>query len=115
MSLPLLTAPYISLSLCPHLSPHPGHVCPSLTVFPSVSPPLPPNPLPTTLLTQVFLLTSVIHSLLGGDLQTCGTMDEGGLDDNGDWEEERELERVACEGDDFTPPKIMVGDVHILQ
>lgn len=48
-------------------------------------------------------------------------MDEGGLDDNIDWEEEREMERVACEGDDFTPPKIMVGDcdiwvaLHILQ
>ncbi|KAK2819017.1 hypothetical protein Q5P01_024578 [Channa striata] len=44
-----------------------------------------------------------------GDLQTsCGTMDEGGLDDNVDWEEEREMERLACEGDDFVPPKIML-------
>lgn len=50
-------------------------------------------------------------SLVGGDLQTsCGTLDEGGLDDNIDWEEEREMERLACEGDDFVPPKIMVGD-----
>ncbi|KAF3702164.1 NMDA receptor synaptonuclear signaling and neuronal migration factor [Channa argus] len=44
-----------------------------------------------------------------GDLQTpCGTMDEGGVDDNIDWEEEREMERLACEGDDFIPPKIML-------
>nr|XP_012772652.1 NMDA receptor synaptonuclear signaling and neuronal migration factor isoform X1 [Maylandia zebra] len=44
-----------------------------------------------------------------GDLQTsCGTLDEGGLDDNIDWEEEREMERLACEGDDFIPPKIML-------
>uniref|UniRef100_A0A3Q1J4D1 Uncharacterized protein n=1 Tax=Anabas testudineus TaxID=64144 RepID=A0A3Q1J4D1_ANATE len=44
-----------------------------------------------------------------GDLQTsCGTPDEGGLDDNLDWDEEREMERVACEGDDFIPPKIML-------
>uniref|UniRef100_A0A3Q3JVQ7 NMDA receptor synaptonuclear signaling and neuronal migration factor a n=1 Tax=Monopterus albus TaxID=43700 RepID=A0A3Q3JVQ7_MONAL len=44
-----------------------------------------------------------------GDLQTsCGTPDEGGLDDTIDWEEEREMERLACEGDDFIPPKIML-------
>uniref|UniRef100_A0A672IDU1 NMDA receptor synaptonuclear signaling and neuronal migration factor a n=1 Tax=Salarias fasciatus TaxID=181472 RepID=A0A672IDU1_SALFA len=44
-----------------------------------------------------------------GELQTsCSTLDEGGLDDNVDWEEERELERLACEGDDFVPPKIML-------
>ncbi|XP_070706451.1 NMDA receptor synaptonuclear signaling and neuronal migration factor [Pempheris klunzingeri] len=44
-----------------------------------------------------------------GDLQaSCGTLDEGGLDDNMDWEEEREMERLACEGDDFVPPKIML-------
>lgn len=45
-----------------------------------------------------------------GDLQTsCGTLDEGGLDDPRlDWEEEREMERLACEGDDFVPPKIML-------
>ncbi|AWP15101.1 putative NMDA receptor synaptonuclear signaling and neuronal migration factor-like [Scophthalmus maximus] len=44
-----------------------------------------------------------------GDLQTsCGTLDEGGLDDSIDWEEEREMERLACEGDDFIPPKIML-------
>ncbi|XP_056147056.1 NMDA receptor synaptonuclear signaling and neuronal migration factor [Lampris incognitus] len=44
-----------------------------------------------------------------GDLQaSCGTLDEGGCDDAMDWEEERELERLACEGDDFIPPKIML-------
>ncbi|XP_035039726.1 NMDA receptor synaptonuclear signaling and neuronal migration factor isoform X3 [Hippoglossus stenolepis] len=44
-----------------------------------------------------------------GDLQaSCGTLDEGGLDDTSDWEEEREMERLACEGDDFIPPKIML-------
>uniref|UniRef100_A0A673BDG9 NMDA receptor synaptonuclear signaling and neuronal migration factor a n=1 Tax=Sphaeramia orbicularis TaxID=375764 RepID=A0A673BDG9_9TELE len=44
-----------------------------------------------------------------GDLQaSSGTLDEGGLDDNIDWEEEREMERLACEGDDFIPPKIML-------
>ncbi|KAM3868396.1 NMDA receptor synaptonuclear signaling and neuronal migration factor [Diretmus argenteus] len=43
-----------------------------------------------------------------GDLQTSsGTLDEG-LDGDADWEEEREMERVACEGDDFIPPKIML-------
>ncbi|XP_049460668.1 NMDA receptor synaptonuclear signaling and neuronal migration factor isoform X4 [Epinephelus fuscoguttatus] len=44
-----------------------------------------------------------------GDLQTsCNTLDEGGLDDSMDWEEEREMERLACEADDFVPPKIML-------
>ncbi|CAB1440884.1 unnamed protein product [Pleuronectes platessa] len=44
-----------------------------------------------------------------GELQaSCGTLDEGGLDDTSDWEEEREMERLACEGDDFIPPKIML-------
>uniref|UniRef100_A0A668AEB1 NMDA receptor synaptonuclear signaling and neuronal migration factor n=1 Tax=Myripristis murdjan TaxID=586833 RepID=A0A668AEB1_9TELE len=44
-----------------------------------------------------------------GDLQaSCGTLDEGGLDEPMDWEEEREMERLACEGDDFIPPKIML-------
>lgn len=51
----------------------------------------------------------MLYCLLGGDLQaSCGTLDEGGVDDNLDWEEEREMERLACEGDDFVPPKIMV-------
>uniref|UniRef100_A0A3Q3RWI7 NMDA receptor synaptonuclear signaling and neuronal migration factor a n=1 Tax=Mastacembelus armatus TaxID=205130 RepID=A0A3Q3RWI7_9TELE len=43
-----------------------------------------------------------------GDLQASCTLDEGGLDDTIDWEEEREMERLACEGDDFIPPKIML-------
>ncbi|XP_068190980.1 NMDA receptor synaptonuclear signaling and neuronal migration factor isoform X4 [Antennarius striatus] len=44
-----------------------------------------------------------------GDLQaSCGTMDEGGMDDGLDWEEEKEMERLACEGEDFVPPKIML-------
>ncbi|MCI4392787.1 hypothetical protein PGIGA_G00149960 [Pangasianodon gigas] len=43
-----------------------------------------------------------------GDLQaSSGTLDEGEYDDV-DWEEEKELERLACEGDDFIPPKIML-------
>ncbi|XP_067279143.1 NMDA receptor synaptonuclear signaling and neuronal migration factor isoform X3 [Pseudorasbora parva] len=43
-----------------------------------------------------------------GELQTaCCTPDEGGCEDM-DWEEEREMERLACEGDDFIPPKIML-------
>lgn len=59
----------------------------------------------------LFFLTGAISSLVGGDLQaSCGTLDEGGLDDNVDWEEEREMEKLACEGDDFVPPKIMVLD-----
>ncbi|KAG7272873.1 hypothetical protein CRUP_029313, partial [Coryphaenoides rupestris] len=44
-----------------------------------------------------------------GDLQaSCSTLDEGGCDERLDWEEEREMERLACEGDDFIPPKIML-------
>ncbi|XP_032372127.1 NMDA receptor synaptonuclear signaling and neuronal migration factor isoform X1 [Etheostoma spectabile] len=43
-----------------------------------------------------------------GELQSSsGTLDEG-LDEDADWEEEREMERVACEGEDFIPPKIML-------
>ncbi|KAF4074302.1 hypothetical protein AMELA_G00237920 [Ameiurus melas] len=43
-----------------------------------------------------------------GDLQTStGTLDEGEYDDV-DWEEEKALERLACEGDDFIPPKIIL-------
>uniref|UniRef100_A0A8C2ARK6 NMDA receptor synaptonuclear signaling and neuronal migration factor b n=1 Tax=Cyprinus carpio TaxID=7962 RepID=A0A8C2ARK6_CYPCA len=42
-----------------------------------------------------------------GDLQaSSGNLDEDC--DDVDWEEERELERAACEGDDFIPPKIML-------
>ncbi|XP_035987886.1 NMDA receptor synaptonuclear signaling and neuronal migration factor isoform X3 [Fundulus heteroclitus] len=43
-----------------------------------------------------------------GELQTSsGTLDEG-LDEDADWEDEREMERTACEGEDFIPPKIML-------
>ncbi|XP_056587959.1 NMDA receptor synaptonuclear signaling and neuronal migration factor [Triplophysa dalaica] len=43
-----------------------------------------------------------------GELQTtCCTPDEGGCEDR-DWEDDREMERLACEGDDFIPPKIML-------
>lgn len=43
-----------------------------------------------------------------GDLQTStGALDEAPGPD-ADWEEEREQERAACEGDDFIPPKIML-------
>uniref|UniRef100_A0A8C2IIH0 NMDA receptor synaptonuclear signaling and neuronal migration factor b n=1 Tax=Cyprinus carpio TaxID=7962 RepID=A0A8C2IIH0_CYPCA len=42
------------------------------------------------------------------DLQaSSGNLEEEDCDDV-DWEEERELERAACEGDDFIPPKIML-------
>lgn len=55
----------------------------------------------------------MFYYLLGGELQaSCGTLDEGGVDDSLDWEEEREMERLACEGNDFVPPKIMVRDQH---
>uniref|UniRef100_A0A8C6V1K4 NMDA receptor synaptonuclear signaling and neuronal migration factor a n=1 Tax=Neogobius melanostomus TaxID=47308 RepID=A0A8C6V1K4_9GOBI len=43
-----------------------------------------------------------------GDLQASSAMEEGGQDDGMDWEEEKEQERQACEGDDFIPPKIML-------
>ncbi|KAL4660791.1 NMDA receptor synaptonuclear signaling and neuronal migration factor [Arapaima gigas] len=43
-----------------------------------------------------------------GDLQaSSGTLNEEMCEDL-NWEEEREAERVACEGDDFIPPKIML-------
>ncbi|XP_076586312.1 NMDA receptor synaptonuclear signaling and neuronal migration factor isoform X2 [Chaetodon auriga] len=43
-----------------------------------------------------------------GELQTSsGILDEG-LDEDADWEEKRDLERVACDGQDFIPPKIML-------
>ncbi|ROL47446.1 NMDA receptor synaptonuclear signaling and neuronal migration factor [Anabarilius grahami] len=51
---------------------------------------------------------SLTDSKDSGDLQTtCCTPEEGGCEDM-DWEEEREMERLACEGDDFIPPKIML-------
>lgn len=47
------------------------------------------------------------HCVLAGhDLQdSCGTLD-GDFDLN--WEAEKELEAMACDGEDFIPPKIMV-------
>ncbi|XP_065106343.1 NMDA receptor synaptonuclear signaling and neuronal migration factor isoform X2 [Paramisgurnus dabryanus] len=43
-----------------------------------------------------------------GDLQaSSGNLDEEDCNDV-DWEEEKEMERAACEGDDFIPPKIML-------
>ncbi|XP_051960965.1 NMDA receptor synaptonuclear signaling and neuronal migration factor [Xyrauchen texanus] len=51
---------------------------------------------------------SIHDSKDSGELQTtCCTPDEGGCEDL-DWEEEREMERLACDGDDFIPPKIML-------
>lgn len=45
--------------------------------------------------------------LTGHDLQdSCGTLD-GDFDLN--WEAEKELEAMACDGEDFIPPKIMVS------
>nr|XP_057926069.1 NMDA receptor synaptonuclear signaling and neuronal migration factor-like isoform X2 [Doryrhamphus excisus] len=43
-----------------------------------------------------------------GDLQTSsGTLNEG-LDEDADWADERQMERIACEGEDFIPPKIIL-------
>uniref|UniRef100_A0A671VHN8 NMDA receptor synaptonuclear signaling and neuronal migration factor b n=1 Tax=Sparus aurata TaxID=8175 RepID=A0A671VHN8_SPAAU len=43
-----------------------------------------------------------------GEIQTSsGTLDEG-LNEDAEWEEERDMERVACKGEDFIPPKIML-------
>ncbi|XP_061672544.1 NMDA receptor synaptonuclear signaling and neuronal migration factor isoform X2 [Syngnathoides biaculeatus] len=43
-----------------------------------------------------------------GDLQTSTCTLNEGLDEHTDWGNEREMERVACEGDDFIPPKIIL-------
>lgn len=107
----LSTTSSFFLSSAPHLSPLPGHVLPSTPDFLFLwhLSYLPPHTSADTLLSQAFCLIGVLYFLLGGDLQaSCGTLDEGGLEDNIDWEEEREMERLACEGDDFVPPKIMV-------
>lgn len=61
--------------------------------------------------TSFLLLTGGASCLPGGELQaSCAPLDEGGVDDHLGWEEEKEMERLACEGDDFIPPKIMVRD-----
>lgn len=111
MPLPSLTAPSF---LPPPHSPcftswtHPSFI-PRVSL--SLSPFLPLTQLPTTCLHSIISDLLYLTFSAGGDLQTsCGTLDEGGLDDNIDWEEEREMERLACEGDDFIPPKIMVRD-----
>uniref|UniRef100_A0A3P9NNV2 NMDA receptor synaptonuclear signaling and neuronal migration factor n=1 Tax=Poecilia reticulata TaxID=8081 RepID=A0A3P9NNV2_POERE len=49
------------------------------------------------------------HEAKDGDLQaSTNALEDGALDDALDWEEEKEMERLACEGDDFVPPKIML-------
>uniref|UniRef100_A0A3B5Q1M6 NMDA receptor synaptonuclear signaling and neuronal migration factor n=1 Tax=Xiphophorus maculatus TaxID=8083 RepID=A0A3B5Q1M6_XIPMA len=51
----------------------------------------------------------VCKQLICGDLQaSTNALEDGALDDALDWEEEKEMERLACEGDDFVPPKIML-------
>ncbi|MEQ2207070.1 hypothetical protein XENOCAPTIV_006784, partial [Xenoophorus captivus] len=51
---------------------------------------------------------SIHDSRDSGELQTSsGTLDEG-LDEDAHWEEEREMEKAACKGEDFIPPKIML-------
>lgn len=40
--------------------------------------------------------------------------DEGGCNDTG-WEEEKEMERLAYESDDFIPPKVMVSSANFSQ
>ncbi|KAJ8413817.1 hypothetical protein AAFF_G00064150 [Aldrovandia affinis] len=51
---------------------------------------------------------SLHNSRDSGDLQaSSGTLDEAACE-GVDWDEERELERLACEGEDFIPPKIML-------
>ncbi|XP_042344923.1 NMDA receptor synaptonuclear signaling and neuronal migration factor [Plectropomus leopardus] len=51
---------------------------------------------------------SLHDSRNSGELQTSsGTLVEG-LDEDAEWEEEREMERVACDGEDFIPPKILL-------
>lgn len=114
MSLPSLTAPSFFTLLCAHFLFHflatsslPSETFSFCVTFFATH----PDTSEYTLLSQIFFPHTVLYSLLGGDLQTSsGALDEGGLDDNMDWEEEREMERLACEGDDFIPPKIMVSD-----
>ncbi|XP_063067208.1 NMDA receptor synaptonuclear signaling and neuronal migration factor [Engraulis encrasicolus] len=43
-----------------------------------------------------------------GDVQaSCAAPEEAACEDM-DWEEEREMERLACEGNDFIPPKVIL-------
>uniref|UniRef100_A0A4W4GIH4 NMDA receptor synaptonuclear signaling and neuronal migration factor a n=1 Tax=Electrophorus electricus TaxID=8005 RepID=A0A4W4GIH4_ELEEL len=51
---------------------------------------------------------SLHDSKESGELQApCAALEEGSCAEVG-WEEEREVERQACEGDDFIPPKVML-------
>ncbi|XP_034027184.1 NMDA receptor synaptonuclear signaling and neuronal migration factor isoform X2 [Thalassophryne amazonica] len=51
---------------------------------------------------------SLHNSRDSGELQpSSGTLDEG-LDEDTEWEKDRETERLACAEDDFIPPKIML-------
>ncbi|XP_054629503.1 NMDA receptor synaptonuclear signaling and neuronal migration factor-like isoform X2 [Dunckerocampus dactyliophorus] len=43
-----------------------------------------------------------------GDLQTSSATLNEGLDEDADWGDERQMERIACEGEDFIPPKIIL-------
>ncbi|XP_068559901.1 NMDA receptor synaptonuclear signaling and neuronal migration factor isoform X2 [Cebidichthys violaceus] len=57
---------------------------------------------------QLRMVGSRRMKVQSGELQSSsGTLDEG-PDEDADWEEEREVERTACEGEDFIPPKIML-------
>ncbi|XP_037831988.1 NMDA receptor synaptonuclear signaling and neuronal migration factor isoform X2 [Kryptolebias marmoratus] len=51
---------------------------------------------------------STHDSRSSGELQTSSGIFDEVLDEDVDWEEEREMERAACEGEDFIPPKIML-------
>uniref|UniRef100_A0A3Q3A2T7 NMDA receptor synaptonuclear signaling and neuronal migration factor b n=1 Tax=Kryptolebias marmoratus TaxID=37003 RepID=A0A3Q3A2T7_KRYMA len=55
---------------------------------------------------------STHDSRSSGELQTSSGIFDEVLDEDVDWEEEREMERAACEGEDFIPPKIMVRRVY---
>lgn len=44
----------------------------------------------------------------GYELKISSGMLHEALNQDIDWEEERNIERMACEGDSFIPPKIMV-------
>ncbi|KAK1788406.1 hypothetical protein P4O66_016832, partial [Electrophorus voltai] len=54
---------------------------------------------------------SLHDSKESGELQApCAALEEGSCAEVG-WEEEREVERQACEGDDFIPPKLISSKV----
>lgn len=83
-------------------------ICFHLLLIHVTPPPLCLLPLPVPAPACLLLTWS---AAAGGDLQASSApAEEGGTEDLG-WEEEKELERLACEGDDFIPPKIMVSKV----